>query len=265
MAFTTRDQIYAAIAAGRSQRWSFQKTGPAAQAAGSWASLFAAAGSPGAGTDPAGWANCTNLAGSTFFTDVSPSKRYLAKASVMSTVAGTLFVYDRLGHANVSLVGTGNKSVTSLALPRSMDTEDTYQVEAWGEVVTATTTSAAVLSMNSYTDPVNGSGRAGATITFPAAATVTRYMAKLPLQAGDRGVSAISTINVATAPAAGTMNVIALRPLCYLPVQANVATVFDLVPELPRVYDGSSICMAFLDTATTAPTIWGDLVCVYDS
>lgn len=265
MAITTRDQVYAAIAAGRSQRWNFLKTGPAAQAAGSWASLGAAAGSPGAYTDPGAWANCTNLSGSVFFTDVSPSKRYLAAISAMSTVDGTIMVYDRLGHMNTTLVGTGNKSVTSAALPRSMDTGDTYQVEAWLEVVTATTTSAAVLSMNSYTDPVNGAGRAGASITFPAAATVTRYMVKLPLQAGDRAVSAISTINLTTAPAAGTANVILLRPLAYIPVKAYIATVFDMVPQLPRVYDGSSICMTFLDSATTAATVWGDLLCVYDS
>ena len=271
MAFASRDQIRQAITAGRVQRWHFMKDGGVTnetpQAAGSWVSYYLAVGSPGAATAPTTYANCTDLAGSVFFTNVSPGNRYLTDVTVCATVPGTLMVYDRLGHiGDVVLDSTGNKTVTSSALPRSMGTNDLCNVEAWMEVSEATDTTAPVVSLNSYTNEAGTAARAGGTVTFPSATTGLGWMAKLPMQAGDKGIQAISTLNVATdSGSVGEVTVMLMRPLAYIPVAtANVATRLELT-QLPRVYDGSSICFAWLATSTTVVDFWGELTFAYDA
>lgn len=267
MAVMSRDQILAHIAAGRFQAWNFMKDGSThtPEAAGNWYSPSVDPGSPGAMTDPTTYANCTNLAGSIFHTNVSPAKRYLWRVDATATQNGTLMLYDRLGHiGSISLASTGNKTVSSSALPRSMDTADLANVECWVEITTATTTTAPIISMNSYTNEAGTTLRAGGNLTFPSTATNTRWLGKLPLQAGDKGVQAVSTINVGTAASAGVCNVMLIRPLAFIPIIANIVTPMEL-SDLPRVYDGSSIMMAFLATSTSAVDIWGRTVCVYDS
>lgn len=266
MAFASRDQIRQAITAGRVQRWHFAKDGTATPTAvGTFASLAAASGVPGAMADPTTYANTTDFAGSMLNTNVSPGNRYLTNATVFASQNGGLLVYDRLGHiGGISLASTGNKTVSSSALPRSMGTNDLNNVECWVEVTTATATTAVVMSMNSYTNQAGTAARAGGTITFPATATIARYMAKLPLQAGDKGVQAVSTLDVATAASAGVCNVILLRPLAYIPVVANIPTVMD-IDELPRVYDGSSVCLAFMCSAASSVDVGGCLTFAYDA
>lgn len=267
MAIMSRDQVLAHIAAGRHQTWNFSKDGAThtPEAAGNWYSCSVDPGSPGAMVDPTTYANCTDLAGSIFHTNVSPAKRYMHAVYATASQNGTLMIYDRLGHiGSIALSSTGNKTVSSSALPRSMDTVDLANVEAWLEITTATTTTAVVCSMNSYTNEAGTPARAGGNLTFPATATNTRWMGKLPLQAGDKGVQAVSTINVGTAASAGVANVVLLRPIAYVPIIANIITPLEL-PELPRIYDGSSLMLAFLATTTTAVDIWGRTVCVYDS
>lgn len=265
MGIVGRDQIIAAIAAGRHQTWNFLKGGGTPEAAGNWCSAWASPGSPGAGTVGGTYANLTNESGSINFTDVSPAKRYLWRVDAMSVLSGTLMVYDRLGSiGSLSLTSTGNRTVSSLALPRSMDTADLNTVEAWVEVTTQTATTAPIVSLNSYTNEAGTPGRAGATLTFPATATNAQWMGKLPLQAGDKAVQAVSTLNVAASASAGDCALVLLRPLAFIPVVANVATSVELT-DLPRVYDGSSIGLALLASGTTSLGLWGRLVTVYDS
>ena len=268
MAFASRDQIRQAVTAGRVQRWHFMKTGVSTpEAAGSWASYYLATGTPGAATAPTTYANLTDFAGSMLFTNVSPGNRYLTDAVVCSTQTGTLMVYDRLGHIGaISTSTTGNKTVSSSALPRSMGTNDLSNVEAWVEVTEATNTTAPIISMNSYTNQAGTAARAGGSLTFPATATNIGWMAKLPLQAGDKGVQAVSTINVATdSDTTGIVTVLLMRPLAAIPIAAtNIATPIQL-DILPRVYDGSSLFFAFMATGTTAADIWGELTFAYDA
>lgn len=267
MAFASRDQIRQARTNGQKQDWVLTKAGVnVPEAAGNWVTFANEAGTPGAMADPTTYANCTSLAGTMTFTNVSPANRYLTGCSLMATANCTLMVYDRLGHIGaISLASTGNKTVTSSALPRSMATNDLLNVECWVELTTATTTTAPIISLNSYTNEAGTNGpQAGGSLTFPATATNVRWMGKLPLQAGDKAVQAISTINVATAGATGVANVILLRPLAFIPLIANVATVMD-IETLPRVYDGSSLCVAVMATAAAALSLHGSLEFTYDS
>lgn len=269
MAFASRDAIRAAITAGRVQRWHFVKDGDTSnetpEAAGSWVSYYLAVGTPGAAAAPSTYANLTDFSGSVNNTNVSPGNRYLTDVVVCASQPGTLMVYDRLGHIGaIALSSTGNKTVSSSALPRSMGTNDLNNVECWIEVDVATD-GTTTLSMNSYTNESGTTTRAGGNLVLPSSANIG-WMGKLPLQAGDKAVQAVSTINVsAETNTVGECNVVLMRPLAYVPVAtANIATRLELT-QLPRVYDGSSIFFAWMATSTTVVDLWGELTFAYDA
>lgn len=267
--FASREDIVRARSAGQFQDWVVQKAAVTAQAAGQWVSHFAAAGTPGAGTDPSTtWAACTSLAGTCTFTAPGGSyKRYLTGAQIVSSLAGTLMIYDRLGHMSVDITTDGAKTITATLPARysGADTGDLAQIQAWVEVTTQTATTAATLNLSSYTNEAGTAAHVGATIVLPAAATPVRWMAQLPLAAGDKGVSAINTMTVATHPTAGIIDIVLVRPLLFVPLPlANVSTILDRLVSLPRVYDGSSICFAIQADATTGRTIQGKVDFTYN-
>lgn len=258
MGFSGKDAIKKAISSGRGQRWCATKIGTLTpQAAGKYVTMYSEAGSPAAGATATGtWAALT--AAAINFPDVSPKKRYLARAFANSTQSGTLLVYDRLGHVSISLASIGSKTVNAVLPSRysSAETDDLNNIECWCEVTTATTVTAPVIRMNTYSNEALTGSRLGTSLTFPAAATPIGWMSPLPLQAGDKGVSAVANVEVQTAATVGVANILLLRKLAEIPIVAGIATVFtedDL--DLPRVYDGSSICFAFLATAASALTL----------
>lgn len=278
MGFASPDAAYKALTNGRKQEWRFVKDGQAAsetpEAAGNWVSFWLAPGSPGAGSAPgAAWADCDNASGSIVFTDVSPQKRYLYGVELCATVTGVLMIYDRLGHINFaanSLVSTGDKTVTATLADRyaGADAEDLHNIEAWIEVTEVTATTTTVLSMDSYTNSAGTSGRAGSSVTFPATATNVGWMSPLYLQAGDKGVQAIDTVNVSVASTTtGEFNVVLVRPIAFIPVAtANIMTMITVKDGLipTRIYDDSSLAFAWLATSTTVPDFWGRIVTAYD-
>lgn len=277
MGFSSIDAFVKALTNARKQEWRFSKDGQAAnetpEAAGNWVSYYLAPGSPGAGTAPStSWASFDNGSGSMFFTDVSTAKRYLYAIEAAATESGTLMIYDRLGHMNFnanSLVSTGNKTTTATLAARmsTADAEDKHNVEAWIEVTEVTATTTAVVSLNSYTNSDGTAARAGGNLTFPATATNVGWFGPFPLQAGDKGVSAISTWNVGTASTTtGEANIVMLRPIAFVPVVANIVTLISvkdgLIPR--RIYDDSSLCFAFFANNTNVVDFWGSIVTAYD-
>lgn len=207
--FTSYDDLINEMTVnGKRLDWSFYKTGPAAQAAGQWLSLWYAAGSPGVGADPAAtpgtaYTSTGDVAGSIGWANVDPDTKHLLIFGGASTVVSSLMIYDRLvGVSGIALSSTGAKTVNSTALPRYSGTAAAL-VEVWLEITTATTTTAPVVNLSSYTNQTGTTGRAGPNVTFPAAATVVRWACKMPLQAGDQGVRSVETLTVTTAAAAG--------------------------------------------------------------
>lgn len=270
--FGSRDAIALARSAGQLQDWQIYKAAVTAQAAGTWVSYFAAAGTPGAGADPAAgsWVTTTDLAGTMTFTAPGGSfKRYLTGLQIAGALAGTGMLYDRLGHYNINaaaLTVNGAKTITATLPARysGADAGDLAQIQAWVEVTTQTATTAVTLNLSSYTNEALVAGHVGATIVFPAAATPVRYMVPLPLAAGDKGVSAINTVTVATAPTAGAVNIVLLRPIAFFPLAlANVGTWIDRPVNLKRIYDGSSLCLAMQCDATTGRTLQGSFEFTY--
>lgn len=274
--FTSRDDlINEATVNGKVDLWNFYKVAPAnAEAAGVWQSLWKGVGKPGAGSDPAatpGTAYNSDtgsiVAGSVFFADRDPDFRHLLSFGAVATQNCTLMLYDRLvGVSGISTASTGSKTVNSTTLPRYATTAATLN-EAWLEVTTATTTTAPVVNLNSYTSADGTTGLSGGNVTFPAAATDLHTMIQLPLNASEQGVRSIEAgLNVGTASAAGAVNVLIIRPLARIPLLANVwneVSFLDDVMGLPRIYDNATLGLALLASTTTATTVWGTISCVY--
>jgi hypothetical protein len=249
----------------------FQKTSLAPEAAGTWCSLWRVGGYPAAGGDGAAGSGTPGAGGTALtladgslskWADQSPKTKHLLTFEAQATRDSTLMLYDRLvSVSGISLVGTGNKNVNSVTLPRYTGT-DSAGLQVWLEVTTATNTTAPVVSMNSYTDQDGNGTSAGGTITFPAAATnIDTMVGPLPLASGDSGVRSVETINVATAAAStGTCNLVILRPLAYLGLPLMLGQERDFVsmlPSLTRLYDGHSLGLMYMADGTTATTFYG--------
>jgi len=210
-------------------------------------SAWTVAGYPAAGANPAGTpgTSYSNDAGGICFPDTSPVRKFIVgctyQQDLNNNAAAVMWLVDRLvGVSGISLASTGDKTVSSVALPRYTDG---IGVLAFLEVTTATTVTAPVVSINSYTDQDGNTAQAGATITFPAAATpIGTCVGPFPLAAGDTGMKAVATVNVATAATVGVANLILVKPL--LCIGANPPGPFErLSPipfgDMPRVFDGA--------------------------
>lgn len=252
MALSSYDNILAAIYAGQTTDIRGYTTWTVAEAAG----VTHIAG--GAGSSPANEKKT--------FPNVSPDARHLLWLAGYSTVAGSFFMFDVLAEVTGVLINsTGNKTVNTSALTRYTDG---VGVEALIEVTTVTS-SAAVISVNSYTDPSDNTGQSGATVTFPAAATNVQTAFFMPLATGDTGLKAISTINVATSGGGSSAVTVRLvkRIGPELPLSVGGGLVVDTVLQLasfPRIYDGAQLMFGFRATATTAGTFHYAMGTVYD-
>jgi hypothetical protein len=274
--FVSRDDIITEITTnGKVDLWNFLKTAPsAAQAAGSWQSLWTGAGNPGAGANPAATPGTvydsdtvTPVAGSIYFADRLADLRFGLSFGAVATQNCTLMLYDRLaGVSGVALNAVGAKTVNSGALTRYSGAAATLN-EAWLEITTATTTTAAVVNLNSYTSADGTAAQAGGNVTLPAAATVVTTMIQLPLAPAKQGVRSVEAgLNVGTAAAAGAANLIIIRPLARIGLIANIwneVSLLDDVMDLPRIFDNATLGLALLATVTTAVTVQGKISCAY--
>lgn len=270
--FTSRDDIILeATTNGKQDVFNFYKTAPsAAQGAGVWQSLWTGAGQPGAGTSTGG-ATTTNqttaTAGAMFFPDRSTDQRYLLSFGAVSTQNCTLMLYDRLAViTGVLLTTTGAKTVNTAAVNRYTGTSAILN-ECWLEVTTASTGTAAVVNLNSYTSADGTAAQSGGNVTFPAAATVVTSMIQMPLSATKQGIRSVEAgLNVGTATTNAAVNVVILRPLAKIPLianQWNEVSFLDDTMGLPRIFDGATLGLALLASTTTAATVWGTVNCAY--
>lgn len=274
--FTSRDDIISelTISNKRDERW-FTKVAPAAaEAAGVWQSLWKGVGNPGAGSDPAATPGTiydsdatAQVAGSVWFPDRSPDLRFLTAFGAVASQACTLMLYDRLaGVSGISLATTGAKTVNSGALTRYSGTAADDN-EVWLEVTTATTTTAPIVNLSSYTSADGSTAQTGGNITFPAAATDLHSIIKMPLSATKNGVRSVEAgLNVGTAGATGVVNVLITKPLALLPLAANTyneISFLDDILSLPPIYDNATLGLAILATVTTAVTVSGKITCAY--
>jgi hypothetical protein len=274
--FTSRDDLINEITVnGKKDEFNFMKIAPAnAQGAGSFQSLWKGVGQPGAGADPATTPGTvyisdatTPVAGSMWYPDRSTDLRYLLSFGAMANQSCSLVLYDRLaGVSGISLATTGAKTVNSGALNRYSGTAAVNN-EVWLEVTTATTTTAPVVNLSSYTAADGTTAQVGGSVTFPAAATVVGTMIQMPLTAAKTGVRSVEAgLTVGTAAAAGVVNVVILKRLATIPLLANQwneVSFLDDTMGLPQVFDNATLGLMLLASGAVTTTLAGTVNCAY--
>lgn len=265
MTIATLDEVIAALPG---QYRNFMKASITAKAAGQFASLWAAAGFPGAGATPAAAsAGGTSYSAGGGVTGAVPwtnptagDTAYLAKLAAAGAVAGTLILYDRLW-ACAGFVGNSAsaQAVTDFSgLPTRGGLGE--RVEAWAEWYTATGSTTASLTMR-YTNAAGTSGKTTTAVTL-GTSVIASQMFPLPLAAGDSGVRSVASVTLsASTGTAGSFGITLMRRIAEIPlVIANVNTTQDVfalgMPEIP-----SDACLAFavLASGTTTGVLAGNL------
>lgn len=223
MAITTRDQLIAAVAAGRTVQ--FQK-GSMTSVAGYWMTHFRNAGLPGAaGAAPASTGAQLSRTSTGAMPIPAPSAvSYFSSFEGAGGQAQTLALADRLVEfGGLSGTVTTAQAVSALALPsRATGATD---VELWLEIFTVAGNTASAVVTASYT---NQSGTAGRTATLigglPASGTPAARTYQFALQSGDTGVQSVQSLTIGTSTTvAGNIGLVLRRTLLTGPIAlANI-------------------------------------------
>jgi hypothetical protein len=203
--------------------------------------------------------------------DVGANNKHLLNASAFSAAATTtpavIMLYDML--AAYTITTTTLTSVQTFlsqaAWPRYADGKG---VRAF-LVPSITMGAGAPTAQLIYTNPASVSGRAtpGApslpiiNATCPVGAIaysgtgVGKYGPFLPLASGDAGILSVQSIQFSATMTSGVMNLVICKPLAFLPITTvGVAAERDFVnmlPSMPRIYDGAVIHAAMYAGANT--------------
>jgi hypothetical protein len=227
VAIGTQDALVAALAGA--QKRGVLKASATSEGAGTWHSLWAVAGQPGAGS-AAGSVNgaipTSATAGAIPYTAPGGANdAYIGRFTAQGPTVGTLILYDRLWH-NSALVGnvTTLQSFTQPALTRETSGQG---VELWGEVYTAMGATGSVFTAT-YTNQA-GTGSRSASYTMPANALSVGQMFPFTLQAGDAGVQSVQSVQLSISTGtAGNFGLTLLKRHAELPLTAaNVGAVLD--------------------------------------
>lgn len=248
MAINSQDSLVTANVAALLRN--YQKASVAAKAAGTYQSLWTAAGMPGAGSAPsstAGVVPTSSTAGAIPFTNSNVS--YLQRLAAQGATVGTLILYDRLVHSD-GLSGTVGTAQT-VGTPSLTRATDGIGVEIYLEWYSATGGTAATVTA-SYTNTTPTSGRTTVSLTIQAT-PVAGQMQFLPLQAGDLGVTAVASVTLSgTTGTAGNFGITLVKRIAEVPITlANVGNVYDQIVG-PIVEDSS--CLALMVLCSTTST-----------
>jgi hypothetical protein len=247
------------IAALPGQHRHFAKSSVTPKAAGSWHSLWTAAGQPGAGAAQGsvnGAVPTSATAGAFTFTNPVSNNSYLAKLTVAGATTGTLILYDRLWHDSaLSATSTSSQPISQPALTRPDANGD--DVELWAEIYTATT--AAATATATYTDQDGNTGNSATASII--AASVAGQMFPFALAAGDTGVRAVTAVVLSGSMTAGAWGLTLLRRLAEIPIGLiGVGNTYDAFAlGMPQVYDNASLTFMVMATGTTFGPVMGSI------
>lgn len=233
-------------------------------------SLWALAGMPGPGgydTTLAGVAlssSSSMVNGQLPFTDPPSGNSYLARLQGQATIAGTLVLADRLWHnGGFTITSNTSQTVNSATWPArdaNGSTDGTGVLLAL-EISAAAGAAAPTVTVG-YTNSAGTAGRSATNVNATANSPAAGSMFLIGLQAGDRGVRSVQTLQLSASWLSGTMNLVAYRPLAYLEITAAaVPNAIDAVTAgFPRLYNGSVPYLFFVPSTTTATVVSGSVV-----
>ena len=279
MSFSSIDDLISEIAAGKYNRYEWNKvTGAAAYVAGRWYDFSSVAGSPianaWAGT-ALNWVTCNESAGNgtqifgiPHFGNVSTDTKHiinvLASTAVATGVPGQLMLVDMQGYWPG--ISTNSASAQTLVGTPSLR----YANGAGCRLFFVSTVASGATAHNISLSYTNQSGTTGRTLPTTVSMTPSaivghvshsgvgagNYGPFLPLANGDTGVQNVASVTMSAASGAGAGALVLARPLLTIPlVTAGIASERDLLnqlPSLPRVIDGACLTWIYYAGAATA-------------
>jgi len=221
-------------------------------------SLFDVAGNPGAGTLAVG--NTANGVVPTDATNGYPAINtitgtgQLTNVNFANTVASRLALYDRVFSAGAYAFNANTTLASQPSFSGRVPNTDFKGLELWIEAATAFTGNLSV--QINYLDQDGNAGDTGVVAT--GAALIIGRMMRIPLAAGDSGISQINQVR-GTVATVGTFNVHVMRKLWEGRVlTANGGDRHNLYRiGIPQVYDTSALFVVCTADSTSSglPTV----------
>lgn len=257
MAISTVD----GLVAGAKQQINYYKASATSKAAGSFHSLWATAGLPGAGAaaGSAAGAACTSATTGAipFSNPGGANTKYLMGLELAGATAGTFFLYDRLVHTSaLSGTVTTAQTVNSAALTRYTSGDG---VECWLEFYSATGATAATATV-SYTNQAGTAGRSGTAAVI--ATTVVGQLIPVTLQAGDTGVQSVQSVTLSISTGtAGNFGITLMKRLAHAGVAVvNTPQLLDWqAVGLPEIQSDACLALGVLCSATNTGIVTGTI------
>ena len=273
MAITSRDQLIQALG-NNSSRFILDKANIAPQAAGTYVSLWRAAGQPGQGAIPAATTtvcNNTTLGGMGFRQQTSPATSYGAYMEVAtSNSAMTVEIHDRLADrgglvGNVATAQTASLDLSTLGATNNISNRigDTNysDVKWWLEWYTATGTTAVTVTVNvTYNDGTTGALTGASLAATRPVGFMLSLNALIPAASSGKYIRGVNTVTLsATTGTAGSFGVTATRPRMTLAAPiANMKFIADWAQlGFPEIFNGSCLFPIVLTSTTSTGTVRG--------
>jgi len=238
----------------------------AATVAGRFYSPFYVAGRPGAAAAPApgiAGAALTTYAGQIPWVNPGAGNSYLARFYASVSVAGTLYVCDRLWHnSGINVTLNTSQTINSVAWPaRDRDgSTNGENILIGAEVSTVMGAGTPTWTMG-YTNQAGTAGRSIVTAAQSATMAVGSFI-PIQLAAGDTGVRSVQTWQQSATMTSGVYHLVAYRVLAQVPVNTgNIGSAVDAVTAgFTRCYDNTVPFLLWLPSTTTAPTVLAQLI-----
>lgn len=270
MAITTLDQLLAALPGQLKQIFKASQT---AEGAGTWHSLWKAAGQPPAGANPplftagAGYVPTKDTVGAIAFANPSAGLlSYVARAVFAGSVVGTLVLYDRLWACSglAANVVTAQNIATPGSLPAGRDPGNGADVEPWLEVYAAPGATAGNWDLTG----TDAAGNANRTWRYAHPANAESVGQMMPLVPG--GASPAATLGIrqassfqlsASSGTAGDVGITLVRRLLEIPLNvAGVAAALDaFAAGMPQIPNDACLGLMLLCTGTSTGNVQGSL------
>lgn len=266
MAITTLDDIVAGVKPPQF----FAKSAGNATAAGRTYSFWPIAGIPGAGsydTTPEGVVLSSSsglVTGQIPYYNASVGKQmHLVRAVGLGNNTGIMLICDRLWHnggldASINTVQTIN-SVTWPA--RDNNGSANGEGVLVGVEVSATMGSTVPTLTLTYTNSDGVSGRTGVNQLSTSSGVTAGHFYTFTLQAGDKGVQSIQSLQLTPSWTSGTINLVAYRILAVLEQPTtNLGTAVDAMSGgMPKLYDGTVPYIMYITGSGSAFRVYGQL------
>lgn len=218
------------------------------KAIGSYQSSWLGVGFPGAGAQPPAYGagsgyTCSNATVGSLPYSNGAVQNWLAKAFVTSTIAGTLFLYDRLWACTGMGFGAATYTVTTSGSLPARITDNGLGCELWVEQPATDGAATGTLTANYYAP---GGGTEAGIIPVVVSAPTIGQMQPVPLATGATGVKSLTSVVTSATWTSGSFGMVICKQIAAIPVPlAGVGQALDWASlGLPQI--AASACLFFV-------------------